>query len=247
MTGRDQRPRSAAGPPAAYAEFDEFRPLGLRACVTTRLAGDLGLSGAGPVADVLARWNALRAHMGCSGPGTRFATSIQVHGVRVLVHGTDWEGWTRADDADGHIAPERGTGLGITVADCVPVFLGHPSGAAGLVHAGWRGTAGGILGKAIQIFRGRGLSAADLHVYLGPAICGDCYEVGPDVYAQITGRRPDGPRQVDLRGVLADQARVAGIHHIAVSAACTRCDNETYFSHRAGDAERQVAALASAV
>ena len=69
--------------------------------------------------------------------------------------------------------------------------------------------------------------------------------MSPDVFAQITGRTVDGPATVDLRGVLADQARAAGVRHVSASERCTRCDNDRHFSHRAGDAGRQLGVMAT--
>jgi YfiH family protein len=228
---------------AAYTRVEDFESFGVRALISTRAAGDLALAGTGPVRDVLARWQQLRAALGAAGPDSRFATSTQVHGSRVVIHRPGWSGWLRAGDADGHVAVERGTGLGVTIADCVPVFLAHPSGAVGMIHAGWRGTAARILPAAIGDFQTQKLAPADLKVHLGPAICGKCYEVGPDVYAQLTGSKPAASRKVDLRQVLAEQARAAGVHSITISESCTLCDNALYFSHRGGDAGRQVAAI----
>jgi len=226
-----------------YTRVEGFDSIGVHALISTRAAGDLALAGTAPVRDVLARWDALRAALGASGVESRFATSMQVHGSRVLVHLPGWAGWLRAAEADGHVAMERGTGLGVTVADCVPVFLAHPSGAVAMVHAGWRGTAAGILPAAIAVLQSRHLAAADLRLHLGPAICGRCYQVGPDVYAQLRGSTPDGPRNVDLRQILAEQARAAGARSITIDDSCTLCDNARYFSHRGGDAGRQVAAI----
>jgi len=226
-----------------YTEIEDFRSIGVRAVVTTRAAGDFALTGAAPVGEVLERWEALRTALGAAGPGSRFATAVQVHGVRVLHHGAGWSGWLRADGADAHFAPEAGVGMGVTIADCVPIFLAHPSRAVAVVHAGWRGTAAGILRAALAAFQSSGMSVSDIRMHLGPAICGRCYEVGPDVYAQLTGDRPNAPRPVDLRSILADQARAAGLRSMTISPSCTRCNNDVYFSHRAGDAERQVGVI----
>lgn len=229
-----------------YIEIDDFAAFGVRALISTRAAGDLALAGAAPVGEVLERWETLRGALGVAAPGSRFATARQVHGTRVLQHGQGWAGWLRADEGDGHFAAHPGIGLGVTVADCVPVFLAHPTRAIALVHAGWRGTAAGILRAALEVFRGHGLFPADVLVHLGPAICGGCYEVGPDVYAQLTGSRPSGPRAVDLRALLAAQATSAGVRQVTTSGFCTRCDNGLFFSHRAGDSGRQVGVIANA-
>ncbi len=224
----------------ACEQIADFSDFGVSALVTTRAAGDLGMSGSAPVAEVMARWKALRDALGNP---ARFASAHQVHGAHIVEYGGGWTGWLRSDAADGHFAPERGIGFAVTVADCVPVFVAHASGAIALLHAGWRGTAAGILPAAMRRFAERGLSPTELNVHLGPAICGDCYEVSPDVYREITGRSVDRPTPVDLRSVLADQGRAAGVHQITISEQCTRCDNDCFFSHRAGDTGRQVAAM----
>lgn len=230
-------------PGGAFEVVELFADLGIRALVTTRAAGDFNLGGADPVTEVMGRWASLRATVGATGPGSRFATATQVHGNRILRHHPGWEGWLRADAADGHFSAARGIGFAVTVADCVPVFLAHPTGATAIVHAGWRGTAGGILPAALALFRAQGLASADVRVHLGPAICGKCYEVGAEVYAELTHRQPSGSRHVDLRGLLADQARAAGVVTVTSSGGCTRCNNDTFYSHRAGDAGRQVASI----
>src|SRR5215213_8526914 len=102
----------------------ELAAFGIRAFTTTRAIGSFGLRTDEPVREVMARWSKLRHELRTGGP--RFATANQVHGKGVLVHHPVWEGWLRADEADGHAAIDRGTALGVTVADCVPVFIGHP-------------------------------------------------------------------------------------------------------------------------
>jgi YfiH family protein len=233
----------ASGNVAPYDEIDVFDDWGMRALTTTRGAGSFSTAGTEPVGEVLGRWARLREELGAA--GQRFATASQVHGGTVLTHGGGWRGWLRADAADGHLTLEPATSFAVTVADCVPVFVAHPSGAAALLHAGWRGTVAGILPTALRLLAARGLAAADLRVHLGPSICGACYEVSPDVHARITGRTVDRPTPVDLRAVLADQARAAGVAAITTSPACTRCHGERFFSHRAGDAGRQLGVLAT--
>jgi hypothetical protein len=129
------------------------------------------------------------------------------------------------------------------VADCVPVFIAHPGGATALLHSGWRGTVARIVERGVEALAQRGVPASELHVHLGPAICGNCYEVSPEVFGQLTGRAVERPTTVDLRAVIADHARAAGVRHLSISPLCTRCDNDRLFSHRAGDPGRQLGVI----
>ena len=220
---------------------DDFASFGIRAFTTTRTAGTYGVNAAEPASEVMGRWYALVDELRPLAP--RFATARQVHGSRVVAHSSDWEGWLRVPDADGHAASERGTAAAVTIADCAPVFLAHPSGATALLHSGWRGTVARIVDQGIAALAHRGFSASELRVHLGPSICGKCYEVSPDVYHRLTGIVVDKPTPVDLRALIADRARALGVRHLTISPWCTRCHNDRFFSHRAGDSGRQIAVL----
>jgi len=219
-----------------------FADFGIHAFTTTRRAGTYSSMSDEPAGDVMGRWDALRASLRERGV-RRLATATQVHGARVLAQVSPWEGWLRADDADGHLAPDRGTAMAVTVADCVPVFIAHPSGACALLHSGWRGTAARIVERGIDALLERGFAPTELRIQLGPAICGRCYEVSADVVRQLTGHTPPAPERVDLRAIIAGHARARGVADVSISPSCTRCDNDQFFSHRAGDAGRQVAVI----
>ena len=223
--------------------IDDFAPFGIRAFTTTRAAGTYGMNGPEPVSEVMPRWYALVDELHPVAP--RFATARQVHGAQVVVHSAEWEGWLRVDEADGHAAPSRGTASAVSIADCVPVFIAHPSGATALLHSGWRGTVARIIDQGVSALAHRGFVASELRVHFGPAICGNCYEVSPDVFRLLTGREVASPATVDLRALLADRARELGVRHISTSPWCTRCHNDRFFSHRAGDSGRQIAVLAA--
>jgi polyphenol oxidase len=223
---------------------ESFDDLGVLAFTTGRATGSFGTGTNEPVREVMARWSALRALLG--GSAARLATATQVHGNTVIEHGdAEWRGWLRGEDADGHMTLTRRTAMAVTVADCVPVFLAHPSGAVAALHSGWRGTAARITERALAQFRIGGLHSSDFRLHCGPAICGRCYEVSADVYAELTGRDPGQPATVDLRALIADHARAAGVREITISSLCTRCDNDRFFSHRAGDAGRQLGVIVS--
>ena len=234
----------ASGPGIPEREpIEDFASFGVSAFTTTRTAGDFGLGEGEPPAEALSRWQALHVEFVAVAP--RLASARQVHGVRILSHAATWNGWLRVDGADGHFARAPGIACAVTVADCVPVFIAHPAGAIALLHAGWRGTAARIVSKGIVRLRDQGFDPIDLRVHLGPSICGRCYEVSPDVFEQLTGWSTIRKRNVDLRALIAEQAKELGVKQITASPYCTRCDNDRFFSHRAGDAERQVAVIVS--
>lgn len=223
----------------------DFAAFGVTAFTTTRAFGTISAASDESTQVVMRRWDAVRG-AAMTGGVDRFVTANQVHGATVVAHGEGWHGWLRAVDADGHFSERRDTALGVTIADCVPVFIAHPTGAVALLHSGWRGTEARIVEQGIAAFTARGLGAGDLRMHLGPAICGRCYEVSADVASRLLQRPLDAPTTVDLRALIARHARALGVQEISTSARCTKCDNERFFSHRAGDAGRQVAVICGA-
>ncbi|HMA21612.1 MAG TPA: polyphenol oxidase family protein, partial [Gemmatimonadaceae bacterium] len=219
----------------------EFAGFGIRAFTTTREAGTFSLSGPDPVGEVMSRWTGLQDQL--SPFARRTVIGRQVHGSNVITHRGGWEGLLRTGEADGHLAAERGIVLTVSIADCVPIFIAHPSGIVGLLHSGWRGTVARIVDAGINAFGRLGLPPDELKVHLGPSICGRCYEVSADVRAQLTGQPVNRAGNVDLRSLIAEHARELGVTDISVSPDCTKCDNDRYFSHRAGDAGRQLGVI----
>jgi YfiH family protein len=163
------------------------------------------------------------------------------------VHDAGPPGLHIAAACDGHATAAAGVLLTVGLADCVGVSVVDPARRAVLlVHAGWRGLAAGILERGLDVLSERAASRPrDLHVHFGPAICGACYEVGPEVHAALGQPVPSGPSPIDLRAVLAKRAETSGVDRgrITVSGQCTRCGDSPFFSHRAGSFERQVAFL----
>ena len=223
----------------------EFAGFGIRAFTTTRHAGTFSLSGPDPVGEVMARWTRLQDEL--SPHARRTVIGRQVHGTNVVTHRGGWEGLLRTGEADGHLAAERGIILAVSIADCVPVFIAHSSGLVALLHSGWRGTVARIVDSGINAFGRIGIAPDELKVHLGPSICGRCYEVSQDVRKQLTGQPANRPGNVDLRSLIAEHARDLGVSDVSVSADCTRCDNDKYFSHRAGDTGRQIAVIVGGI
>ena len=205
---------------------------------------DLGLfSDASPARAVLERWELLRS----AGGLRRLVHAHQVHGDQVRVHGPGDPGLQLAEACDGHATAHAGVLLAVTTADCVPLFIVDPTHrAVALLHAGWRGAAAGILERGVAVMASMaGSRPSDLHVHLGPAICGSCYEVGPEVFKALGLREPAAPAPVDLRQTLAVRAAGLGVPaaQVSISAHCTLCHRSTLFSHRGGDGFRQVGFL----
>ncbi|MGH7540748.1 MAG: polyphenol oxidase family protein, partial [Gemmatimonadota bacterium] len=179
LEGRTIRERPDRAEPATALRHAGWEAVhaGLACGITTAFAGDFGISGT--TVDAL-----LDAYLGLARREgfPRVVVGRQVHGVvvRALAAGAptgdDEPALLVVSRADGLLALEPGLLLAVTAADCVPVHLLDPvARRAALLHAGWRGTAGGILERAVRAIRDAGSRLDDLHLHLGPAICGRCY------------------------------------------------------------------------
>lgn len=235
---RSQREAPNADRAVGCLELVEWRErFGVVAGITTRGDDgrfDLGLwSGAAPVATALERWGRLRAAFAPQFSGATL--SRQVHGRRIRWHDRGGDGWLLLDGYDGHVTAAQGLLLVVSVADCVPVYLaGRQGGVVGLLHAGWRGIAAGVLEAGLEEFSTHAaISTSDIVMHCGVSICADCYEVGPEVILNVTGRRVEGPRTLDLRAELARRGADRGVAGVTVSPYCTRHDAGLFHSHRA--------------
>jgi len=240
-----------AGSPVPRAELDEWATrFGVVAGITGRGGDDAPFSLALRSADesaetVMGRFRLFRSAMHPRFHSVQMAH--QVHAADVVWHEAVGPGFHVFDDADGHATRDEGLLLVVSVADCVPVYMTSRDGrAVALVHAGWKGTAAGVLEAGIErLRRHAGVRSADVVVHCGVAICGPCYEVGPEVVRAVEGRVVRGRAHLDLRAALARRAQAAGVLEISVSPLCTVCDGDRFFSHRGsgGGSGRQLAYL----
>ncbi|MEA2267812.1 MAG: purine-nucleoside/S-methyl-5-thioadenosine phosphorylase / adenosine deaminase [Solirubrobacteraceae bacterium] len=152
--------------------------------------------------------------------GGRLAQAHQVHGTTVVEADPDV-----VPDADGHVTAQPGVAPVVLVADCVPVALVAPE-AVGVLHAGWRGLAGGILGEGVD--RLRALGASTIAAAIGPGAGPCCYDVGPEVHAAFG----TAGRTVDLKAIARARLEEAGVEAVHDCGLCTMCDPERFFSHR---------------
>lgn len=156
--------------------------------------------------------------------GAPLAAVHQVHGTTVVTAGGE-----AVPDADGQVTGARTLALLVLVADCLPVALISPE-AVGVVHAGWRGLQGGILGNGVRALRDTG--ATTLTAAIGPAIGPCCYEVGDELRAAFG----TGERTLDLPAIAAGQLAAAGVGEVHTAGLCTACAERDgaslFFSHR---------------
>lgn len=151
----------------------------------------------------------------------RLAQGRQVHGTTVLPAPAAGA----FPEADGVHSAEPGVGCLVLTADCLPVALVAPGGSAvAMVHAGWKGLAGGVLEEGV-----RALGGAVAAAFVGPGAGGCCYEVGPEVHARFG----TSGRTLDLKAEAARRLRAAGAGEVHDAGLCTMCDPERrFFSHR---------------
>jgi len=150
-------------------------------------------------------------------------TAKQIHSAIVKI-ARDVMGENAGGEADALISKDIGAIVGIRTADCVPILLADPStGVVAAVHAGWRGTAQGIVARAVRCLVAEWqVDPRNLRAAIGPSIGSCCYEVGPEV-AQRFGIRASHPVHLDLPAINEMQLRAAGVSNIWKSGVCTFC------------------------
>jgi YfiH family protein len=187
---------------------------------------------------------------------TRLVFSKQVHGnaVRIVTAADAHTLFTPvAYEADGRVTNSPDVPLIVFTADCVPVLLADQAhGVIAAVHCGWRSTVGDILGNAVDIMKTLGAEPNKIRAAIGPAIGACCFECGgevPDALRNWLGSGAEefirdtpvgGKLLVDLRGANRQRLVSLGLSpgNIDVSSRCTKCESETFWSHRETRGER---------
>jgi copper oxidase (laccase) domain-containing protein len=160
--------------------------------------------------------------------GWPLVTAEQVHGNKIALVDAPIEEDQYLSGYDGFITKQRRIALGIHVADCCAVYIVDQSTpAAGLVHAGKKGTESGVVVNAIEAMqRHFGSDPAELIVQLSPCIRPPHYEI-------------------DFAARIREQCHGAGVKQIHDCGICTACDLKSYYSYRAekGKTGRMLALL----
>ncbi|MCD7858012.1 MAG: peptidoglycan editing factor PgeF [Clostridiales bacterium] len=193
----------------------------------------------------------------------RLVFSHQVHraDVRVCTLADAGKGLDRERDyeADGLMTDVPGLPLMIFSADCIPVLFYDPAGrVVAASHAGWRGTALGIVAVTLSRMEAvYGCRPADIRCAIGPGISRCCFETREDVPQAMRDALgaeaedfidplPNGRFHVDLKGINRRWAEKGGVppENIVISDDCTSCKRGLYWSHRhTGPARGSMAAV----
>lgn len=181
--------------------------------------------------------------------GAPVAFATQVHGDTVLELGQPERVRWAADrppasagEGDALVTAERGLGLGVLVADCVPVLLADPEArVVAVAHAGRKGVLTGVVHRALDAMVARGADPARVRAVVGPAVCGQCYEVPVAMRDEVAAAVPEtfattraGTPGLDLPSGVIAQLASRGVAAARV-ARCTLEDPEL-FSHRRASA-----------
>lgn len=185
----------------------------------------------------------LAAQLGINEPQIIVPRQTHSDHVRVITSSDlDSVAGSGLDDVDAVVTTVPGICVGVSTADCVPILLyDRERRVVAAVHAGWRGTAKGIVGRTIEVIgHDTGVSPAELFAVIGPSISATAYEVGEEVASQFATpgavvRRPEWPRpHLDLWAANCYQLEQAGLplNHIDIAGICTYAHADTFFSAR---------------
>ncbi len=163
--------------------------------------------------------------------GAPLAMIRQVHGTDVRVLAAPADTAEPLAEADGQATASPGVAPIVLVADCLPIAVAG-SGAAAILHAGWRGLAGGIVERGVRAVRELG-AGGPLEAVIGPGAGRCCYEVGEEVHDQFASYGADARNggALDLKAVARLQLQRAGVERVTDVGICTICDRD-FFSHR---------------
>lgn len=158
--------------------------------------------------------------------------------------------------ADASYTTQTGIGCAVMTADCLPLLICQRQGQeVAAIHAGWRGLLDGIIEKTIRSMKS---APEELLVWLGPAISGKNYEVGPEIYRQFVSYNPQAasafiPSSSNRHHYMANLYTLAkqrlerlGIHVNAIygGSYCTYADNSQFYSYRRdGETGRMVSLI----
>ncbi|WP_240641082.1 polyphenol oxidase family protein [Nocardioides ferulae] len=189
--------------------------------------------------DPAARAENLRRVLADFAPGDDLVDLRQVHGATVHVDdGSRGQAGARPE-ADGVVTGRAGAVLAVRAADCVPVLLADlETGVVGAAHAGRQGVLTGVV--PATVVRMRELGAGPVTAWIGPHVCGACYEVPEQLQREVLAAVPQsrattswGTPALDLgAGVRAQLAAAPGGPVTVVDVSACTLESDHLYSHR---------------
>jgi len=233
-----------------YLVCEPIEQLGFINAFSTRRATEsneftLGHFSAEQREQMLANRNRFKTAVGA--PQATLVTAKQIHSADVRLIKNHEDAAREPQSGDALTANLSNVLLGIQTADCMPiVIVDTRTRAFAGVHAGWRGTFQEIVARTVErMQQSYDSRPEDLYAALGPAICAENFEVGPEVLAQFRGKfryadelisheQTNGKGHIDLNRCNAQQLMDAGVkpENIYDSALCTVARNDLFFSYR---------------
>lgn len=166
----------------------------------------------------------------------------QTHSKNVLILDKIPENEDEIEGFDALVTNQPGVGLMIKTADCQPILLFDPrKKVVAAVHSGWKGTMQNIIKETVSQMKKKFSSdAEDILAGIGPSLGPCCAEFSRPFKEILEDYHPYiGENRVDLWGIVIKQLKNAGIKNIELAQVCTRCNNDTWFSHRGDSKEKQ--------
>lgn len=233
-------------------------------CFTTRKGGvstnefeslNLGLNTNDSRENVLENFRRISEALGIDFNNMVFSNQVHECRIKPVDENDRGKGIVRKSDItgyDGLVTDKKGVALVTFYADCVPLFFLDPvKKVIALSHSGWRGTVKEIAKETIKTMNEKyGSMPHDVEVAIGPSIGSCCFEVGSDVYIEFADRlswskdfctkTSTGKWHINLQQIIKSTLINSGVkeENICVSEICTRCNTDTFFSHRGQNGKR---------
>ena len=225
----------------SWYEFSIFGP-DVRGVVTTRRGGvsrgiyeNLNMSFFLGDEEAHVKENRIRVMTALGCRPERAVGAVQVHGTHIAVVDESMAGCGGLSakgaipETDGLVTDASDLPLTLLFADCTPLLFSDPvKGVIGLAHGGWRGSAGNIAGKMVELMKEKyGCRPENIRMGIGPCIGSDSFEVGSEVVeafipffskeemARLVKARPNGKYLFNLplaNALLAIQAGITEDH-----------------------------------
>jgi polyphenol oxidase len=227
-------------------------------CFTTRIGGNssgeceslnFGFNKKDQKENVLENFKKITESIGIDYKNLVFSNQIHDNKIKTVDEADRGKGIIVKSDIigyDGLVTNKKDVAIVTFYADCVPIFFLDPiNKVIAISHSGWRGTvreiARATVNRMIDEF---GSNASDIETAIGPSIGNCCFEVGEEVFIEFKEnlnwsesfceKSAYGKWNINLQAIIKKTLTDMGVYEnkICSSDICTKCNRETFFSHR---------------